>query len=499
LLTAAIDTKLPADLPSSDDKRERLAKRQANAAVALLRMNQPTNVWPLLKHGPDPRVRSYLIHRLSSLGANAGAIVKQLDMESDLTIRRALVLSLGEYGEADFTPDARSALLPKLKEMYRTASDPGLHAGCEWLLRRWKQEAWLKQINEKWAKDKKQREKRLEVMGKALAKDKEKSPPQWYVNSQGQTMVVMPGPVEFVMGSPPTEAGRIVNEAQHKRRIARTFVLSAKSVTLGEYRKFKPHYGIGEFEHWAPSADHPVIGTNWFQAVQYCNWLSKQEGLPEGEWCYEPILDPKAWSLFAVSSVGLLHSPLGQGTFLALGGMNPGPLDAKYEVGMRLARNYLQRQGYRLPTEAEMEYATRAGAVTARCYGETDELLPKYAWYNKNAQEKTWPVGSLKPNDLGLFDAQGNVLMWCQERIKEYPAAKGGEVVEQEDELVVTGTDVRVMRGGAFVYLASYIRSAHRFNDVPTDRHFTVGFRLARTLRLGSFTALPRTAEGSRK
>ena len=106
LLTAVIDTKLPADLPSSDARRETLAKRQANAAVVLLRMNQPARVWPLLKHCPDPRVRSYLIHRLGQLGADAGAIVKQLDMESDVTIRRALVLSLGEYRETDFTPGA---------------------------------------------------------------------------------------------------------------------------------------------------------------------------------------------------------------------------------------------------------------------------------------------------------------------------------------------------------------------------------------------------------
>ena len=59
-----IDKKVPSDLPSSDEKREKLAKRQANAAVALLRMHQPAKVWPLLKHSPDPRGRSYLIHRL---------------------------------------------------------------------------------------------------------------------------------------------------------------------------------------------------------------------------------------------------------------------------------------------------------------------------------------------------------------------------------------------------------------------------------------------------
>src|SRR5208337_5009749 len=97
-----------------------------------------------------------------------------------------------------------------------------LHAASEWLLRQWKHEAWLKQVNEEWAKDKKQREKRLDGMKQLLTKDKEKTPPQWYVNGQGQTMVVIPGPVEFMMGSPPTEKDRFENEPQHKKRIGRT-------------------------------------------------------------------------------------------------------------------------------------------------------------------------------------------------------------------------------------------------------------------------------------
>jgi formylglycine-generating enzyme required for sulfatase activity len=454
LMLAVIDTKLPADLPSSDAKREMLAKRQANAAVALLRMNQPAKVWPLLKHSPDPRVRSYLIHRLSPLGADAGAIVKQLDSESDVTIRRALFLSLGEYGDTDFTPGARSALLPKLQDTYRTASDPGLHAACEWLLRRWKQEAWLAQVNEAWAKDTEQRQKRLEGIGKALAKDKEKTPPQWYVNSQGQTMVVISGPVEFVMGSPPAEAGRVGDETQHLRRIGRTFVLSAKPVTVAQYRKFEPRFGKGVIERWARSSDSPVIGTTWFQAGQYCNWLSKQEGLPQSEWCYN-------------------------------------------EGGKRLARNYLHLRGYRLPTRAEMEYATRAGTVTARYFGETDALLPKYAWYSKNGLERTWPVGSLKPNDVGLFDAHGNVSKWCLERFRPNPEGNNA-TDDTEDDLVVTDRQVRVFRGGAYGDPASGARSAAYGNGVPFMVSFGIGFCLARTIPLGSFTALPPAAEGDR-
>ena len=376
---------LDVGLSIHEEAKEKLAKRQANAAVALLRMHQPAKVWPLLKHSPDPRVRSYLIHRLGPLGADAGAILTQLDSESDITIRRALILSLGEYGEKELSLENRQALLPRLQAMYRTATDPGLHAAAEWLLRTWKQEAWLKQVNEEWAKDKEQREKRLDGIKQTLAKDKEKTPPQWYVNGQGQMMVVIPGPVEFVMGSPPTEAGRHDDEIQHKKRIGRTFALAAKPVTVEQFRRFEK--GSAPAAVYTHTAEFPVVGISWYMAAKYCNWLSKEEGIPEDQWCYEIKGDE-----------------------------------------IKLKSNYLSLTGYRLPTESEMEYATRAGAVTSGYYGETDELLPKYAWYNKNSQEKTWPVGSLKPNDLGLFDVQGNVFTWCQESFKPYPSVKGDEI-----------------------------------------------------------------------
>ena len=161
VLIGEIDKKLPPDCQRTTPRRSWRSGRRMRRWPCL-RMNQPAKVWPLLKHSPDPRVRSYLIHRLGPLGADAGAIVKRLDEEPDVTIRRALLLSLGEFGEKELSPEDRKALLPKLQEMYRTETDPGLHAAAEWLLRTWKQEAWLKQVNEEWAKDKEQREKRLE-------------------------------------------------------------------------------------------------------------------------------------------------------------------------------------------------------------------------------------------------------------------------------------------------------------------------------------------------
>src|SRR6185503_9607357 len=88
--------------------------------------------------------------------------------------------------------------------------------------------------------------------------------------------------------------------------------------------------------------------------------------------------------------------------------------------GMSLRPYMLSRSGYRVPTEAEWEYACRAGAVTSRFYGNADALLGKYAWFKDNAQDRSWPVGRLLPNDLGLFDVYGNATELCQE-YGEYP------------------------------------------------------------------------------
>src|SRR5207248_6294887 len=134
-----------------------------------------------------------------------------------------------------------------------------------------------------------------------------------------------------------------------------------------------------------PEPSCPIGGVDWYEAAAYCNWLSKEEGIDKDQWCYE-------------------MNPMGQVT--------------------KLKEDYLSLTGYRLPTEAEMEYATRAGAMTSRYYGETEDLLAEYAWYNENSGDMTWPVGRKKPNDLGLFDMQGNVWCWCQEQYRAYPDAK---------------------------------------------------------------------------
>jgi formylglycine-generating enzyme required for sulfatase activity len=451
LLIDEIDKRLPDEWPSSDERREYEAKRRANAAVALLRMDQAEKVWPLLRHSPDPRARSYLIHRLSPLGADPQAILKRLDDETDITIRRALLLSLGEFTEKQLPIEARQALLPKLQALYCGEADPGLHAATQWLLRAWNQQDWLKHLNDQWAEGKTEGSG-CWVEGRKPASPLGQQPPpttpRWYVNGQGQTMVVLPGPVEFMMGSPLTERDRKAKELLHQQRIGRSFALAATPVTKEQFLRFQPEFTHNDFKRY-PYPDCPIGGVNWYEAAGYCNWLSQQEGIPEDQWCYEI---PKE---------------------------SGGDIRTWKFTNVRLKPGYLRLTGYRLPTEAEWEYACRAEALTSRFYGETAELLTHYGWYYDNSPEHTQPVGSKKPNDWGLFDMHGNVWNWCEQRYREYVATKQDDV---EDSLHIRPTDTCVWRGSSFYDQAAIVRSATRGGNGPTFRFGTLGLRPARTV-----------------
>src|SRR5262249_53189632 len=125
LLGQTLDT--PLDSQKTQDDRERLARRQANAGVALLRLGASAPVWPLLEHRPAPRARSYLIPRLAPLGADPRALVRRLEEEKNVSVRRALLLSLGEFGPDQLPPAERETWIPQLLRLYREDADPGLH------------------------------------------------------------------------------------------------------------------------------------------------------------------------------------------------------------------------------------------------------------------------------------------------------------------------------------------------------------------------------------
>jgi len=424
---------------ATEDQKERLAKRQANAAVALLRLGMPEKVWPLLKFSPDPRVRSYMIHWLGPLGGDRQAIVQRFDAEPDATIRRALVLTLGEFTEAQLSAAGRQPLIEKLLTVYENEPDAGLHGAAEWLLRKWEQGNRLQAVLENLRSNEQQLQAR-----------KSNDRRQWFVNPQKQTFVIMDGG-ELLLGAPESEPDRFPNESQHRCHIGRRFAISAHEVTKAQYRTFQVAVKGFDLANDPESAyvvrtdDSPQTKVTWYEAAHYCNWLSEQEGITSEQWCYEPNK---------------------QGV---------------YGAGMKAKERHLDLTGYRLPTEAEWEYACRAGTVTSRYYGLGEKLLPQYAWYAASSQNRTWPVGSLKPNDLGLFDMLGNAAEWCFDRYVHYPKEADKVLEDMPTTESVDDRDRCVLRGGGFLALAGLIRSASRHRIQPAYRLAFFGFRPART------------------
>jgi formylglycine-generating enzyme required for sulfatase activity len=426
-----------------------LASRQANAALALLRLGEAESVWPLLRHTPDPSRRSYIQARLAPFGADPELLIQRLLLEQDVSARRVLITALGEFNDTQLPVTARRKLVPQLLDWHRNDPDPGIHGAVDWLLRH-SMEGPAKRPADWGQRD------ALEQMDRELQSTAPQGGRRWYVNSQGHTLAVVPGPVEFRMGSPTSEADRYEDELRHRNRIERTFAIATKEVTMAQFEVFmKANPGIaGRYRNrYTPEADGPVLAVSWYTAAQYCRWLSEQEKFHPSQMVY-PSIDE-------IEKAKESRTPL------------------------RLSADHLTQTGYRLPTEAEWEYACRAGAETSRPFGHTAELLPRYAWFLHNSiGDRTRPVGQKRPNDLGLFDMLGNASEWCQDPAWSYqPDLPGNPVDDREDRAGLTDGVKYMFRGGSFIIHPPEVRCAFRGYLAPSIGLASVGMRVARTIR----------------
>jgi formylglycine-generating enzyme required for sulfatase activity len=137
-----------------------------------------------------------------------------------------------------------------------------------------------------------------------------------------------------------------------------------------------------------------------------------------------------------------------------------------------LKLNQLTGKTYRLPTEAEWEYAARGGKQSQGYEYAGSNTIDEVAWYNGNSGSKTHPVGQKQPNELGLYDMSGNVREWCQDRYGDYSSSA------QTNPTGPTRGSGRVLRGGSWYFNAGFCRVADRVNGNPSSRLFNSGFRL---------------------
>src|SRR5262249_37511427 len=142
-------------------------------------------------------------------------------LHSETSQRRALIMALGTYGTEGLSPGEREPLIRKLLDLYRNDPDAGIHGAAEWTLRQWGQPATIRSVDAELSK--------LEGRGGR----------RWYVNGQGQTFAVIDGPVEFRVGSPPSESERIGDlETYREMLIPRRFAVATKEVTVEQFQRF---------------------------------------------------------------------------------------------------------------------------------------------------------------------------------------------------------------------------------------------------------------------
>jgi formylglycine-generating enzyme required for sulfatase activity/tRNA A-37 threonylcarbamoyl transferase component Bud32 len=471
------ETQRVADAKASEADRETLARRQANAGLALMKLKEQEPVWPLLKHSPYPEARSRLIEQMAPGGVEAAILAQRLLMEKEVSTKRALILTLGEYTEEQMPTELRRQLTSKLIEWYRNDPDAGLHGAIDWLLRHDKEGPEKRKLNWGGRKDLEQIDAELAAQSRvwrvaltlggplvALASGGCEPPvgasrkqqgtnvprsPTWYVNGQAMTFTIIPGPVEFTMGSPKDEAGALdIEKPQHRRRITLSYAMGTKAVTVAQWKEFlkdRPKIPQNYVPETAPEPDCPINGPDWYMAAAYCNWLSEKEGIPKEQWCYPD----------------------------------------KLGEGMKMIPGYRKRMGYRLASEAEWEYACRAETTSSRYYGSSLELLPRYAWFLENSKgggiNRSWPVGQKRPNDFGFFDLHGNMWTWCQDEYRAYPDEKLVEDVEDITDIRDLKSS-RLLRGGSCDSDAADVRSSNRSDNRPSYRYDSIGLRVCRTL-----------------
>jgi len=261
-------------------------------------------------------------------------------------------------------------------------------------------------------------------------------------SSSGISMVYIPAGT-FTMGSPTSEANRDGDETQHQVTISKGFYMGKYEVTQEQYQAvmgINPSFFNRESGREPAAGEiqsrRPVENVTWYDAVEFCNKLSAAEGLT---------------SVYTIS------------------GRTPA---SGYPITSAAVTANWNANGYRLPTEAEWEYACRAGTTTVYYTGDT--ISDNTGWYTSNSNNRSHEVGLKPPNAWGLHDMHGNVCEWCWDWYGSY--ASGA----QTDPRGAASDYDRVRRGGSWASDAQRLRSAYRLNNGPSNRYEIIGFRVVR-------------------
>jgi hypothetical protein len=253
---------------------------QAESILSTAKSGKLDVLWRGLRQSSDNSKRSYLIHLLNRLDSTI--VIRQLRRENDPSVRRALILGLGSYAGDQISPDERRKISALLLRWYEVCTDAGVHAAIDWLLRNPREGEKARPLD--WHQS-----EELAALDKTLERRIPDERRNWYVTSQGHTMVIVRSPKPFEMGAPPTELGRkpasdSPDEPQYTGRIPRTFAIASKETTNEQFNRFltespdvKARFGYpgnptrmaSVIARFSPEPDTPQIALTWYEAAMY--------------------------------------------------------------------------------------------------------------------------------------------------------------------------------------------------------------------------------------
>jgi formylglycine-generating enzyme required for sulfatase activity len=369
-----------------------------------------------------------------------------------------MILGLGEFPIDQLPSAERDGLLNTLAAMYAEHPSRTIHSAVGWLLRRWGQDESVRAVEQK--------ELAYDVTGKREWYVIQVDPPAEFssilngpINKEEGT-IDLAAPIYFTMLVYPGGEFEMRDLGEQETgNVLRTFAVSDREVT---WRQFSAVDDDSHRRAWEEQyrknlrgrglhPDEPVFAVNWFEAVNYCRWLTESKMPGERNQCYvkkdlSGSLDKqKGWLNFTSNAEGAWEWP-----------MNP------------------DRPGFRLLTETEWAYVARGGTETRFSFGSSESLLLEYGWFSENSKAWSHRTRELRPSVAGVFDIHGNLNEWVDDWFKEGLA--------------------RVTRGGSWRDGFANCRTAIQYGSAPPASNDFNGFRIA----LSPSSGIPHSQEADK-